>query len=96
MNTQFIIDLPTLVLAFSFYFSLKGLFYLLRFFCPDANSYWHSGYIAGHNALADKVRPDIQKLINNWEKIKTELDKLNCSDSINVTKANDCKVPGQE
>lgn len=96
MNTQFIIDLPTLVVAFSFYFSVKGLFYLLRYLCPEGNAHWHSGYLAGHSALASKVRPEVEQLVKNWEKIKIKLDGHNCPDSVNVTEANDRKVPGQE
>jgi len=96
MNTQFIIDLPTLVLALSLYFSMKGLYHVLRYFCPDPDFFWRSGYLAGHNALADKLKPNVKDLVKNWEKIKVHMEELNNSVPTTGNKVDDRKVSGQE
>ena len=94
MNTQFIIDLPTLALALSLYFSMKGLYHVLRYFCPDPDFFWRSGYLAGHNALAEKLKPDLKDLARSWEKIKVQTEKLNNSVPAITDKADDRKVSG--
>ena len=96
MNTQFIIDLPTLALALSLYFSMKGLYHVLRYFCPDPDFFWRTGYLAGHNALADKLKPEVKELAKNWERINAKIEKLNnCVPAI-TNKADDRQIPRQE
>lgn len=95
MTTQFIIDLPTLVLGICLYSSIKCFLYFLCYFCNDSSSY-RSGYIAGHNALADKIRPDVRQISEGYKKMQDQLEKAIYADVKNITKSDDRKVPSQE
>ncbi|NQX54455.1 hypothetical protein HQN86_12590 [Pedobacter panaciterrae] len=96
MNTQFVIDLSTLALALSFYFTIKCIYYLLFYFLCNPSGHWDSGYTAGHNALADKIRPDIEKLARTWTNFKNHVEAMDESKKENSTKTDDRKVPREE
>jgi hypothetical protein len=97
MNTQIIVDLPILFAALSFYFALKAIYKLICYWCCcSGTSSWDSGYTAGHNALADKIRPDIQNINKGYKKMQERLEKALYGEIKDITKTDDRKIPGQE
>lgn len=96
MNSQIIIDFPILASGLFMYFGIKGAYKVLCYFLPEHCSPWHSGYISGHNALADQLRPKIDKLVEQWEQLQAHQEQAQNGTEYKPIKKDDRQVPGQE